>query len=486
MRLKPQSMRNAWRVSNFALALILVALRAQSETIDVSKIVGTSWYGLYMNGQKIGFAKSSVDAMGDGTVRFLQDVTFRLAMVGVKQDMKAVTTRFYSLEGPLQSVEEQVDDPQGTSVYSARVTPQGIELSSTVGGRKSTKMLPPPRETLQDAVRSTEIMRSGPLKGEKFTYYMFEPMFGKELEASSEVLGTEERIFDGVKTKVYSLKTVLQPIGMESVSYLSESGELLEDHIAGGMITMRLESEEVAKDVKYQNDTIVSNAAMVKAPIANPRERDTLHLRVRGPLSSDHLFSDAGQTFTAEGDSWLFEGRKAKAPATPARVPVGEVEVAQWTKPTLYVQSDDPAMIAKARAIVGEETDSLKIVEKLVRWVSDNMEATFSARLSNSLEVLQSLEGDCTEHSILLVGLARAAGVPAREVAGLIYADSPKPGFYFHQWAKVWVGEWMDVDPTFGQVFADATHIKLSEGDLVEQVRLLPVIGKISIEVVGE
>ena len=256
--------------------------------------------------------------------------------------------------------------------------------------------------------------------------------------------------------------------------------------IAGGMITMRLESEEVAKDVKYQNDTIVSNAAMVKKPISNPRERGTLHLRIRGPLTSDHLFNDAGQTFTPDGDGWLFEGRKAKAPVTRPRAPITDGEAAQWTKPALYVQSDDAALIAKAREIAGGETDSLTVVEKLVRWVSDNMKPAFSARLSNSLEVLQSMEGDCTEHSILFVGLARAAGIPAREVAGLIYADSPKPGFYFHQWAKVWIGEWMDVDPTFDQVYADATHIKLSEGDLVEQVRLLPVIGKIAIDVVED
>ncbi len=473
------------RLFGIVTVLLLIAVTAWPQAIDVSEIEGTSWYGLYMNGQKIGFAESSVNAQNDGTVKFLQDVTFRLAMVGIKQDMKAVTSRIYSLEGPLLSVEEQVDDPQGTSQYSAKVTPKGIELSSTVGGRTNVRTLPPPRETLQDAIRSTEMMRGNPATGEKFTYYLFEPMFGQELEAVSEVLGTEERIFDGVPTKVYSLKTMLKPIGMESVSYLSETGELLEDQIAGGMITMRLESEEVAKDVKYQNDTIVSNAAMLKAPIANPRDRETLHLRIRGPLTEDHLFNDAGQTFAASGDGWLFEGRKAKAPVTPARLPITDAEAVQWIKPTLYVQSGEPAMVEKAREIVGDETDSLEIVKKLVRWVSDKMQPTFSARLSNSLEVLESLEGDCTEHSILFVGLARAAGVPAREVAGLIYADAPKPGFYFHQWAKVWVGEWMDVDPTFDQVFADATHIKLSEGDLVEQVRLLPVIGKISIEAVN-
>src|SRR5690606_4996156 len=102
-----------------------------------------------------------------------------------------------------------------------------------------------------------------------------------------------------------------------------------------------------------------------------------------------------------------------------------------------------------------------------------------SARLTNALEVLENLQGDCTEHSILFIALARAAGLPAREVAGLIYVEGDRPGFYFHQWATVWVGKWIDVDPTFDQPLADVTHIKLAEGDLLNQAKLIPIIGQI-------
>jgi len=478
--------RSIGRWAVLAVVVCLAAVPAGAQAINISELEGTTWFGLYMNGQKIGFAKSSVDSMDDASVRFQQDVTFRLAMVGMQQEMKALTSRRYSEDGKLLSVEETVDDVTGKSRYVATVTDKGIELSTTIGGQTVHKTLPPPRESLQDAIKSMEMIKRGPAAGETFTFYVFEPMFGQELEAASEVLGTEERILDGVRTKVFKVKTLLKPLGMESVAYLTESGELLEDHIGGGMITMRVEPEAVAKDVKFQNDTIVSNAAMLKSAIKNARTRDTLNLRVTGPLTEDHLFNDARQTFTRDGEAWRFEGRKAAAPAMGARVPVTTGEAAQWTKPTLYVQSDDARLIEKAREIVGDEKDALKVVDKLATWVSQNMQPTFSARLSNSLEVLDSLEGDCTEHSVLFVGLARAAGVPAREVAGLIYADAPKPGFYFHQWATVWVGEWMDVDPTFHQTYADATHIKLSEGDLVEQIRLLPVIGKISIELIEE
>ena len=40
------------------------------------------------------------------------------------------------------------------------------------------------------------------------------------------------------------------------------------------------------------------------------------------------------------------------------------------------------------------------------------------------------------------------------------------------------------MDPTFGQVPADATHIKLVEGDLDRQVEILGVIGKLKLELI--
>jgi transglutaminase-like putative cysteine protease len=166
-------------------------------------------------------------------------------------------------------------------------------------------------------------------------------------------------------------------------------------------------------------------------------------------------------------------------------VPITEESVLEWLKPTTFVQSDDPGLVAKAQEIVEGATDSWEINQRLCSWVYDNMKTAFSARLTNAVEVLGNMEGDCTEHSILFIGLARAAGLPAREVAGLIYVGD-QPGFYFHQWAKVWVGKWVDVDPTFDQPLADATHIKLAEGDLMEQAKLIPVIGRIRIEVVPD
>jgi transglutaminase-like putative cysteine protease len=90
--------------------------------------------------------------------------------------------------------------------------------------------------------------------------------------------------------------------------------------------------------------------------------------------------------------------------------------------------------------------------------------------------VLRSGKGDCTEHALLFVALARSAGIPARGVHGLVYANygDGGPGLYWHAWAEVRVGdEWIAVDPTFDQDVADATHITLGRGAKVDAVGLI-------------
>jgi transglutaminase-like putative cysteine protease len=246
---------------------------------------------------------------------------------------------------------------------------------------------------------------------------------------------------------------------------------------------MRLEDEALAKDVDYNNDVIISNAAMVETPIKDPRTRPLLRLELRGPINDGHVFNDDRQKMTAAEGHFLFEGRTYDmAGFQAAKLPIADEAVKPWLAATQFVQSDNPKLIAKAKEIIGDETDALAASTKLSKWVHENMHSTFSARLTNAIEVLEHLEGDCTEHSILFIGLARAAGLPAREVAGVVYVEGVKPGFYFHQWAKVWVGKWVDVDPTFDQPLVDATHIKLAEGDLFQQARIIPIIGQLQIK----
>jgi len=468
------------------ISLTVFARLLVAQELDVQSLVGEYWYGLYLKGQKAGYAVNSVTVGDDEAVTISEDAVFQVTMMGVRQDMRIRSSRIYASTGELRSIESVIDDPTGKTTFQATVTGDVMAFRKTLAGETTEQELPRPKESLQDALNRHHLVGEHAKVGDELAFSVFEPLYIRELTGRSRIAGSEERVFDGVPMKVFRVNTILDSIGIESVSYVGEDGTVFEDTVSG-FITMRLEPEEMAKDVNYNNDVIVSNAALVKTPIANPRTRAELKLHLRGPLTPAHFFNDERQEIKVGKDGFDFIGRRLSLEGfAPAQLPIQDEKVQKWMAPSLLVQSDNPRLVAKAEEIVGDETDALAISNKLCEWVSDNVRTTFSAQLTNALEVLGSMEGDCTEHSILFIGLARAAGLPAREAAGLVYVEGPQPGFYFHQWATVWVGKWIDVDPTLDQPVADATHIKLATGDLYEQARLIPIIGQLEIEVVED
>jgi hypothetical protein len=467
-----------------AMTLLLIYPRLLvAQEFDLESLTGEWWYGLYLSGQKAGYSRSEVRRDSNGDIVVLEDARFQANMVGVKQDMAIYSERRYGADGALKTIVSKVKDPAQVSEFVATVDGDDLRVVSSAGGATKESIQPKPKESLVDALKHAHWIQGHPQVGDRLTFSTFDPMFEREIEGASEIVAVEGRFLDGVETTMYRIKTRLEAMGIESEAVVLADGTTLEDTVAG-MIVMRLEPEDVAKDVSYNNDVIVSNAAMLDTPIGDPRTRASLRLRLHGPLGEDHLFNDLRQTVRRQGDAVIFEARRPDTAALPALVlPIENPDVLRWRQATAFVQSDEAKIIDKAREILGGETDALKASALLCTWVFQNVRNTYSARLTNALEVLDSLEGDCTEHSILFIALARAAGLPAREVAGLIYVDYPRPGFYFHQWAKVWAGEWIDVDPTFNQPLADVTHIKLAEGDHFQQTRLIPVIGNLKVDV---
>jgi transglutaminase-like putative cysteine protease len=96
--------------------------------------------------------------------------------------------------------------------------------------------------------------------------------------------------------------------------------------------------------------------------------------------------------------------------------------------------------------------------------------------------VLRARAGDCNEHAQLYVALARAVGLPARAVAGLAYVGGK---FYYHAWPEVFLGDWVAVDPTFGQFPADAAHLRFVIGGFSKQAELVRLIGRLRVDVVS-
>jgi tetratricopeptide (TPR) repeat protein/transglutaminase-like putative cysteine protease len=102
-------------------------------------------------------------------------------------------------------------------------------------------------------------------------------------------------------------------------------------------------------------------------------------------------------------------------------------------------------------------------LEKVVRFVA-YLHRTLHYRTNydppTSVDVLQTKLGDCSEYSVLLEQLCRAAGMPARYVGGLVPDGDTE--FGLHAWNEVGIdGQWHSIDATWGRITADAGRVRI-------------------------
>jgi hypothetical protein len=270
--------------------------------------------------------------------------------------------------------------------------------------------------------------------------------------------------------------------GAQTTVWLDDDGRALREE---GPMDMVLQREDAARAVNVgwadeSFDLMNAIAVKVRNPIPDPRHLARLDARLGG-LGDVALPTDWRQSF----HDGLLRVERESAPAATYALPYEGSEWRGELAATAFLQVDHPRLRETARQILGGETDPRRAAELLRRWVYDNLDKRPLPSLPNALQVLETRAGDCNEHAVLFAALARAAGLPARVNAGLVYGESG--AFLYHAWNEVWIGRgWLSVDPAFDQMPADATHVKLIDGGPERHAELLGVIGKLSIDVLPE
>jgi len=129
---------------------------------------------------------------------------------------------------------------------------------------------------------------------------------------------------------------------------------------------------------------------------------------------------------------------------------------------------------ALAAHIAGSIQDPWEKALAIGKWVHENLGQSMKECFS-ALQVLEAGEGECQSHSLLMVSLARSAGIPARFAYGVVFMPD-RGTFGFHTWVQVHVGDWIPMDPTWGDFPAGVDHLTLAVGGYGDQFRLFPYI----------
>lgn len=211
------------------------------------------------------------------------------------------------------------------------------------------------------------------------------------------------------------------------------------------------------------------------APIIDQNRLSNLVLKVRsktpGPI--DNIRDDvktANQTVEHKSPNELVVTVPARRHSGTKQVqlPVTDAALAPFLKATSEFPANDKTVINQAKATAGEDRDAWSVARKLADWTHNNLVWKSVARAS-ATETLATREADCSEFSQLFVAMARSLGLPARLVSGLAYSGNSFGG---HAWVEVWVGDWVELDPTWGTDFVDATHIRNNDSALVTAAAL--------------
>jgi transglutaminase-like putative cysteine protease len=344
--------------------------------------------------------------------------------------------------------------------------------------------------------------------GDQFSYLSFEPTINLVVRTDVSVKDFEEVPGPGGKPRRL-LRVESRPDKVEKVQLPTMTSWLDDDRVTArsqveipglGLLTLTRTSREglnAPGQVASLTDIGIGNFVRLRQRIANPYGSKAMVYRVtvKGDEDAASAFSRGArqQVKNVEGHTFELHVRASRPPLPDEGEKEGKAPGDEYLQSSYFITSADPKVREHSRRAVGHEEDPWRKALRIERWVHDHMHAVNDEALATADHVARTLEGDCTEYSMLMAAMCRAAGVPARTAVGLIYADTKKgPVFAFHMWTEVWVrGRWVPLDATLGRGYVGATHLKITDAswhDTRSMTPLLPVLrvlGKVSIEVVS-
>jgi transglutaminase-like putative cysteine protease len=458
------------------------------------------WYLIRMGDVPIGIAQSQLDTLPDGYV-FLDEITLDVPALGKVHRSLARTRIELGPSLDLRTFRFSLDSSIGRFQVSGEVRADStVAVMMDAGGGPQESVMPAAGGLLLDAALTLRMAASGALRnGNEFTARIFDPSSMSERDVVVRV-GARETIIvsDSARREngrwvAHVLDTV--PVwrveqrfgGVSVTNWVDDDGQIVRAESPLGFTIERTyyelarqawqggrRAELAAGYGALIEGTAISANVDVRRVAAQPQ------LRVRlGGVDLEGFDLEGGRQ-TLRGDT-LIVTREPAVRATYALPWQGGGEPATELASTPLIQATDPRIVAMARRIAGGSTDPAAVALRLNDWVYGALEKDVTLSVPSALQVLDARRGDCNEHTVLYVALARALGLPTRTAVGLVHI---RGSFYYHAWPEVWLGEWVAVDPTLGQVPADASHLRFLVGGLARQVELIRLIGRLQLEVI--
>lgn len=399
---------------------------------------GESWFGAYLAGEKVGYARF-VNAHTP-SYRVSSHLTLRLPtgswyhVEETKQFDSApphVLTRFERAERTAASEQRLVIEPDGDAGYRATITqPSGV--------RHLRVEL---EYALADQVGLRRWLESDPRLG---SVHELRDIDAEHLLAFTTrwklVAHDEDFVLEGVGE------------GVDRRTVLDRTHRLRELQIGGGL-SLRREPQTQAT-LLHPAVASTSSTPTLDRSIGAARYVRRLVLQLN-PAAAEAFGNAPGQQLSRlDGVTRLTLDPADAASKIPAAL-------AQDSLLETVGYPRTPATLQLSRRAVADVRGDRQRAERLTQFVHGFLTYRDATSALTVDDIVERREGDCTEYAELFTTLARAIGLPARTVSGLVYRDEAGDRLVLHAWNEVVIdGNWFSVDPTWNEFGIDAAHLR--------------------------
>lgn len=412
-------------------------------------------YGIYVMGNKAGWMDQTVSREAD---RVRIDCRTNLEILAMNQRISITQTdiRVYQAQAPWQLVSAEFATTQNGEGTRGRISFQDGAWCRQVAGRPD-ELVDLSATTLWSELLMDFMLRLEGRPGVTRSHQGVSLPDSLPLGTTVTLKSVSTQLVGGVAVELYVWDQQVDGVTMEV--FTDRAGQLVKGY-AGGVMELRREAPATAHNLAASQDLFDCTVLRVDRPLGGTAGGRLVRLGLPA-VQASRLPDLPGQAVVPAGSGSEVTLTVPRA----SRLPAGDSEVQDALKPESRYPAGLPRIQELARqalAGISGEAGRLKV---LVAFVSGYLA---NALIPDSLDMdslLDRRRGDCSEHSRLFVTLARAAGIPAREVTGFYYMGDTLMAWGAHAWAEVLLdGAWHMVDPVMNQFDIDVYHLATGFG----------------------
>jgi hypothetical protein len=447
----------------------------------------SEWFGIYVKGTKIGYFNALREKVTENGQTFYREksvMSMKLKSFDQLTELTTVQVTDFDAKPPFRMLRTDYSHVDDKTKVKITLAPKGkgYEATIVVAGVTQTKQFDNLDYTMADSLSSEVWLRRRPRKGDSIATADLEVEDLEMQVSTTKLIDTKETMVNGVRTTMFEVQTVNHKTQVESRAFYDAKARMISADMQG-LFELRRETEEAAKDTEYSIDLFNESLAKVDKAIGTGSTVTALVLEIKAKEAAV-LPNGPRQTLVAKkgagDDVFLLKlGKKygKDMKATPE-------EIADSLKETTAYPIEDAKVKALAKKAIGDAKTDEEKVKNLCKFVKNYIRPSLSASMPRMHDLIQRKSGDCKSYALMFTCLARAAGLPSREVSGFVYIGDDDKAFGGHAWNEVVLnGVWVPIDASMNETELDATHISLGT-DKESSSNLLKTFGKLNFKLV--